>query len=598
MGNKAFQLCTSASETDSPHKPHRHPMGDSAFIDDQMLITPGSGNEVSAIGKQTDVKETETNSNTRLLRQAKFAPQNNFVTPMLTDLYELTMVYSYFMWKKHKQIAVFDLFFRKCPFKGKYAVFCGLEDCLRFLKNFRFTAKDIAYLREIAPAWDPAFLDYLQDLDCSEVKLYAQPEGGVCQPRIPMIRVEGPLGVCQLLETTLLNLVNFPSLVATNAARHRQAVGPDVVLLEFGLRRAQGPDGGMSASRFSYIGGYSGTSNVAAGRNFGIPVKGTHAHSYITSFRSFDELHRSELPYAEEEKGDKKLNLLEHVKHWRIKLQAEKTNEGELAAFTAYALDYPSGFIALIDTYNTLNSGMQNFVVVAMALIEAGYKPIGVRIDSGDIILQSNAIRAYFTKIGKKYKQRDIAEAAIFASDGISEDSLHEYAAKGSVSAYGVGTNLVTCKKQPALGAVYKLVELGGEPRIKLSEDAAKTTIPGKKNAFRVYNKQDWPICDVMGTADEDIVCGKHKFRYFTGDDTGKVETVDVVKREALLNQCWSNGAVSCKQPSILELRRFCMGCVNELPLKHRRKNNPKPYSLFLTEKLYQKLQEMIQAES
>jgi len=597
MGVAAFQICTSRSEVDSPRK---FSMIGSPRFDDQRPKTWGAGNEVSCIGRQTaiDSKETEIYINRKLSRQVTFAKQNNFVTPMLTDLYELTMVYSYFMWKKHTEIAVFDLFFRKCPFKGKYAVFCGLEDCLRFLKSFRFTDKDITYLREIAPAWDPTFLDYLKELDCSKVKLYAQPEGGVCQPRIPMIRVEGPLGVCQLLETTLLNLVNFSSLIATNAARHRQAVGPDVVLLEFGLRRAQGPDGGMTASRFSFVGGYNGTSNVAAGRIFDIPVKGTHAHSYVTSFKSFDELHRSELPYAEEEKEDKKLNLVKRVKYWRGQLQAEKTNEGELVAFTAYALDYPSGFIALIDTYSTLNSGMINFVVVGMALIEAGYKPIGVRIDSGDIISQSLAIRAYLKQIGKKYKKKDIAEAAIFASDGITEDNLHEYSAKGAVSAYGVGTNLVTCKKQPALGAVYKLVELGGEPRIKLSEDPVKTTIPGKKNAFRVYSERDEPICDVMAASDESIGCGSNRFRYFTGDDAGNVAIVNVFKKEALLNEYWSNGAVRRKKQSIQELRTFCMSCVNKLPLEHRRKDNPKPYPLFLTEKLYNILQKMIQAES
>jgi len=529
-----------------------------------------------------------------------FAPYNDMVTPMLTDLYELTMVYSYFMWKKHTQTAVFDLFFRRCPFKGQYAVFCGLEDCLRFLKSFRFTNKDLAYLKKIAPAWDPSYFQYLKNLDCSEVKLYAQREGGVCYPRVPMIRVEGPLGVCQLLETTLLNLVNFSSLIATNAARHRQAVGPNVMLLEFGLRRAQGPDGGLSASRFSYIGGYNGSSNVAAGQMFNIPVKGTHAHSYVSSFKSFNELNRSKLPLADEKKEEKHIDLLKTVMHWRKELKAEHTNEGELTAFTAYALDYPKGFIALIDTYNSLKSGMVNFVVVAMALVDAGYRPVGVRIDSGDIVAQSIAIKAYFTKIGNQYKREEITNAAIFASDGISEDSLHDYTARGKCSAYGVGTNLVTCKKQPALGGVYKLVELGGQPRIKLSEDPLKRTLPGKKNAFRVYDKQNKPICDVMATTEEGVLkCGeKHSLRHFAGSKDGNTEIVEVTRIEKLLNPCWVNGDVHCELPEIQDLRTYCMNCVYQLPFKHRRKDNPEPYMLLLTEKLYKNFTAMIAAES
>merc|ERR1719320_568252 len=211
---------------------------------------------------------------------------------------------------------------------------------------------------------------------------------------------------------------------------------------------------------------------------------------------------------------------------------------------------------------------MVNFVVVAMALIAGGYKPIGVRIDS----------------------------------EGIAEDSLHDYNARGAVTAYGVGTNLVTCKKQPALGGVYKLVALGGEPRIKLSEDPLKRTIPGKKNAFRVFDKHDKPICDVMAAAEEgELRYGdgvKHRFVYFSGANDGKVEVVEVVKIRNLLNRCWSRGTVQCAIPSIQELRSFCMKCVNDLPEKHRRRNNPEPYRLFLTEKLYERLTRMIAAES
>jgi len=556
--------------------------------------------------KETDCLELfEDDSNSHEYSPTRYElgkSHNKYVTPLLTDWYELTMVYSYFMWKKHTDRAVFDLFFRKCPFKGQYTVFCGLEDCLRYIKHFKFSNEDLDYLRTIAPSWEDSFFDYLKNLDCSKVELYAQREGGVCNPRIPMIRVEGPLGVVQLLETTLLNLVNFSSLIATNAARHRQAVGEKAILLEFGLRRAQGPDGGMTASRFSYIGGYNGTSNVLAGQVFGTPVKGTHAHSYVSSFKGFKELSaRTEIPFAdaEEQKQQKNFNLVNQVHYWRKKLGAEKTHDGELAAFTAFALDYPAGFIALIDTYNSIKSGMINFVVVAMALVDAGYRPIGVRIDSGDIVEQSIQIKKYLVKIGKDYKRDVITNAAIIASDGITEDSLYDYAKNGKVSAYGVGTNLVTCKRQPALGGVYKLVALKGEPRIKLSEDPIKMTIPGKKEAFRVFDKGGKPICDVMATANEgELKCGKHEFYIFTGKNMGKPMLVEVVKAERLLHKCWSEGDVQCDLPSIEDLRTFCMASVNQLPEKHRKKVNPAPYPLYLTEMLYRVLQRMIHEES
>jgi len=471
------------------------------------------------------------------------------------------------------------------------------------LHSFKFTKNDLTYLKNLNPNWDQSFYEYLESLDCSKVKVFAQSEGHFCSPRVPMLRVEGPLGVCQLLETTLLNLVNYASLIATNAARHRQAVGSDVVLLEFGLRRAQGPDGGMSASRYSYIGGYSGTSNVAAGKEFGIPVKGTHAHSYVTSFKNFDELkcrNRVELPCANEQKGENKMNFIKKVMDWRVKLDAKDTNTGELAAFTAYAMDYPSGFIALIDTYDTLKSGMLNFVVVGMSLLDAGYRPIGIRIDSGDIVAQSKTIKKYFQDIGKRYNSVEIRDALIFASDGIDESMLHDYNANGKVSAYGVGTNLVTCKKQPALGGVYKLVELDGSARIKLSEDPIKRTLPGKKNAYRIFNEAGEPICDVLACNENDeLDKGKeYSFYHFSANSFGKVETVKIGSVNDLLTSVWPLAFDIGHLPKITELRTSCLKSVNELPEKHRRRHDPVPYPVYLTEKLYKMLETMIKEQS
>lgn len=224
------------------------------------------------------------------LDPSTYKPQNNFVNSLLTDLYQITMTYAYFKNNHCNQNACFDLFFRKCPFKGEYCIFGGLDDVLRFLNTFGYTKKDIEMLQDRFPSWDKKFWEYLSNINGNELIVYAQKEGSVCFPRIPLLRIEGPVAVCQLIETTLLNLVNYASLVTTNACRIRQAAGSNKSLLEFGLRRAQGPDGSMSASKYAYIGGFNGTSNVLAGLMNNIPIKGTHAHSFVSSFTGLDML--------------------------------------------------------------------------------------------------------------------------------------------------------------------------------------------------------------------------------------------------------------------------------------------------------------------
>ena len=315
---------------------------------------------------------------------------------------------------------MFDLFFRKHPFQGEFTIFAGLEEVLRFAHSYKFTADDIAVLRGKFPSWDEGFWGYLSALDCSAVKIFALDEGSLVIPRVPLIRIEGPLGICQLLETTVLVLVNYASLVATNAARHRLAVGHSKTLLEFGMRRAQGPDGAMSASRYAYLGGFDGTSNVKASVLFGIPVEGTHAHSFVVSFCSMNDLPDQHLV---DTKGERR-NLVERVMSHRSTLGKNNTNQGELAAFIAYAQAYPRSFLALIDTYDTLESGLWNFLVVALALLDFGYAPKGIRLDSGDLAYLSRECRKAFVKCAEQFKQPQLAKLTIVASNDLNERVL------------------------------------------------------------------------------------------------------------------------------------------------------------------------------
>ncbi len=285
--------------------------------------------------------------------------QNAVIQPLLTDLYQITMAYAYWKANRREDRAVFDLFFRKNPFHGEFTIFAGLSECLKFLENFRYTESDIEYLRNtLPPNVEPAFYDYLSNLTCEDVKIWALKEGTIAFPRIPLIRIEGPLILAQLLETTFLTLVNFASLVATNAARYRIATGKNnIKLLEFGLRRAQGPDGGLSASKYAYIGGFDGTSNVLAGKLFNIPVKGTHAHAYVTSFTGAEDLENATIAHKDDPENEES-DFYGKCVEWRTKLAQhlrilnEEAHDGELAAFASYAVAFPDGFLALVDTYD------------------------------------------------------------------------------------------------------------------------------------------------------------------------------------------------------------------------------------------------------
>ena len=285
------------------------------------------------------------------------------------------------------------------------------------------------------PHCEEEFFTYLQGLDCSRIQVYAMREGTVVFPKEPLLRIDGPLVVGQLLETTLLNLINYPSLVATNAARMRLAVGANKQLLEFGLRRAQGPDGGMSASKYSYVGGFDGTSNVLAGMMYGIPTKGTHAHSFVMCYTSFEDITSPMLKTP----AGAEIDFVASVLALREQLQCTNTNSGELAAFTAYAQAFPDRFLALVDTYDTLQSGVWNFVVVGAALLQAGYHPVGIRLDSGDLAYLSTETRAIFRLADEKLNYRQVfSKCTIVASNDINEDVLtHMSRTKHEIDTFG-----------------------------------------------------------------------------------------------------------------------------------------------------------------
>ena len=317
---------------------------------------------------------------------------NPFSNPLLTDLYEVTMAHAYFSSGKHNQPAVFDLFFRRNPFGGEFAVCAGIDEALTFIENYRWTKGDIDFIADRLSLRDADFRAWLADLDCSRLRVYAIREGDLMFPRVPVLRIEGPLGICQLLESTLLNAIGYASLVATYAARLKIAAGEGKSVIEFGLRRAQGPDGAMSAARYSYLGGVDGTSNVLAGRLYDIPTVGTQAHAYISAFAGLHEVSRRTLIDIDGTERD----FVAAVLRFRDRLGFSTTHEGELAAFITYALVFPGHFLALVDTYDTVRSGLPNALCVSLALWQFGYRPSGIRLDSGDLSHLSRHARRLF----------------------------------------------------------------------------------------------------------------------------------------------------------------------------------------------------------
>ena len=368
---------------------------------------------------------------------------------LLTDLYELTMLAGYMREGMHEQPAAFDLFFREAPYHGGYAVFAGLQPALEYLSSLVFTDEDLQYLGSLG-LFDKKFLTFLKGFRFRG-RVTAPCEGEVVFPGEPLLTVEGTLAEAQFVETVLLNIINFQTLVATKAARLIIAAQGSQVI-EFGLRRAQGPDGGMSVARAAAVGGVRSTSNVLAGRRFNLPLKGTHAHSWVMAFPD------------------------------------------ELTAFRAYAECFPDHCVLLVDTYDTLTSGLPNSLTVARELRSAGHELAGVRLDSGDLAYLSRKARRMFDEAG-------FPAVKIVASNELDENVIDSIRNEGGqIDIYGVGTRLTTCAGAGggALGGVYKLVECAGKPRMKVTSEPAKSTLPGCKRWLRAIGVDGRFVMDVL----------------------------------------------------------------------------------------------------
>ncbi|XP_070687921.1 nicotinate phosphoribosyltransferase isoform X2 [Pempheris klunzingeri] len=525
------------------------------------------------------------------------------VPPLLTDLYQFTMAYAYWRAGRHEEPAAFELFFRDNPFGGGFSLFAGLHDCLLFLRGFRFTDEDVEFLRSVMPpATDAAFFQFLRGLDCSGVTLRSVPEGTVVFARVPLMEVAGPLAVVQLLETSLLCLVNYASLVCSNAARFRLAAGPRRKLLEMGLRRAQGPDGGLTASRYTHIGGFDLTSNVQAGFLFGIPVAGTMAHSYVTSFTSLEEVCPQTLVALN---GDPDpVDIISLTKGWLSRvcelLGAEpgKILEGELAAFLSYAIAYPQNFLPVIDSYS-VSSGLLNFCAVALALCELGYRPVGVRLDSGDLYRQSVEVRRVFRLCSEHFSISAFDSLIIVGTNNISEQSMAELNKKeNEIDVVGVGTHLVTCTKQPSLGCVYKLVEVRQRPRMKISEDPEKSTVPGRKAVYRLIDAEGHPFLDLVCLAAESPPEAGVSLSCYPLRCHNSSVSVTPAQVTCLRQEVFTKGQVTHPLCSAAETRAKVQGSLQTLHPRHKRLQEPESYSVALSEELHNLVTEIRKGSS
>ncbi|MFP4697177.1 MAG: nicotinate phosphoribosyltransferase [Eubacteriales bacterium] len=471
---------------------------------------------------------------------------------LLTDFYELTMMQGYYSSNEMNTSVVFDLFYRNNPCKSAFAIAAGLEQVIEYINNLHFTEEDVKYLKEQATFSDD-FLEYLSSFKFSG-SIYSVPEGTVVFPNEPILKVIAPVIEAQLIETALLNIINHQSLIATKSARVKWSAKEDIVL-EFGLRRAQGPDAGIYGARAAVIGGCLATSNVLAGKMFNIPVKGTHAHSWVMSF------------------------------------------EDELTAFRKYAQQFPNACLLLVDTYDTLKSGVPNAIKIFNELKEKGVKPklYGIRLDSGDLAYLSKKARKMLDNAG-------FEDAVISASSDLDEYLIQDLKSQGAkISLWGVGTNLITSKDCPAFGGVYKLAGVYKDnnfiPKIKVSENPEKITNPGDKKLYRIYDKKSGKIKADLIALQEENINEAEPLLLFDPNATWKRMTLKpgTFSIRELLIPIFTNGKYVYKTPSVKDIQKYCSEELETLWPETRRIINPQEVYIDLTLKLYQLKQKLIE---
>ncbi|MBR0190071.1 MAG: nicotinate phosphoribosyltransferase [Clostridia bacterium] len=462
---------------------------------------------------------------------------------LLTDLYQLTMMNGYLKENRREETAVFDVFFRQNGMIT-YSVACGLEQTVDYILNLRFGKEEIAYLKSLG-IFDDDFLEYLKGFKFTG-DVYAVPEGTIVFPGEPILTVKAPIMQAQLVETAILNNINFQTLIATKAAKIRYAAKNDIVM-EFGLRRAQAPDAGIYGARAAVIGGCNSTSNVLAGKMFDIPVAGTHAHSWVMNFKD------------------------------------------EYTAFKAYVDVYPDNALLLVDTYDTLKQGVPNAIRVFKELKQKGYAPKGIRLDSGDLAYLSKKAREMLDEAG-------FPDTIICASGDLDEYSIYSLKNQGAaINSWGVGTKLITSADMPALGGVYKLSAIMAEgdkaltPKIKISENVEKITNPGFKNIYRVYDKSS-------GKAEADFIYLRDEKPYDTAKplvlthptERWKKITFENYELRPLQEDIIKDGKLVYKLPTLKEIKAYTERELYSFWDEYKRLDKPHVYKVDLSDKLYE----------
>lgn len=464
---------------------------------------------------------------------------------LLTDLYELTMMQAYFKNKNKNETVIFDAFYRENPFGSGYAICCGIEQVVEYIKNLHFDKEDIDYLKGLG-IFDEEFIEYLENFKFSG-DIYAIPDGTVIFPREPMLKIIAPIMEAQLIETAVLNIVNHQSLIATKASRVCYAAQGDGVM-EFGLRRAQGPDAGTYGARAAVIGGCVATSNVLAGKLFNIPVRGTHAHSWIMSF------------------------------------------DDEYTAFKEYAKLYPNACTLLVDTYDTLKSGVPNAIRIFKEMRESGIEltNYGIRLDSGDLAYLSKEARKMLDDAG-------FENAVISASNDLDENLIESLKLQqgAEITSWGVGTHLITAKDCPSFGGVYKLAAVmkNGEfvPKIKLSENTEKVTNPGNKKIIRIYEKAHHKIKADLICLNDEVFNENEDLTIFDPKEPWKKTTLksgEYTLREIMV-PIFKNGKCVYESKDTMKIRDYCISELDTLWNEARRLVNPHNVYVDLSQKLY-----------